>query len=295
LETGSNKSLFTLIAVVIFGVFLSLSYWLFQDELKSVLATVLADTRSSINIKMDYEGQYPTDEAYFTIVSTGSNTCKITSYDLAGGTDVIIPKEINGLTVTALGNKAFYDKGLTSVKIPDTIITLDNGSWTSTNYYGVFAKNNLKELIIPNSVVTIGSQAFFNAGDLEGRLILGESVSVIGNDAFIDNNITKLRIPKSVVKISWHSFGENKIEDLMFVPDSLLTTIENSAFNGNKITNLELPKSLTKVEAGSFTSNPLKSVTVKSGVILNGKLAKDFHWVNYGFDSYYDSSIIHYY
>lgn len=41
MDTGSNKSLFTLLAVVIFGIFLSLSYWLFQDELKDVLADVL--------------------------------------------------------------------------------------------------------------------------------------------------------------------------------------------------------------------------------------------------------------
>ena len=41
MEVGSNKSLFTLISVVIFGIFLSLSYWLFQDELKDVLADVL--------------------------------------------------------------------------------------------------------------------------------------------------------------------------------------------------------------------------------------------------------------
>lgn len=31
METGSNKSLFTYVAVVIFGIFLGLSYWLFQD------------------------------------------------------------------------------------------------------------------------------------------------------------------------------------------------------------------------------------------------------------------------
>ena len=49
METGSNKSLFTLIAVVIFGVFLSLSYWLFQDELVSVLASVMESTSEMTN------------------------------------------------------------------------------------------------------------------------------------------------------------------------------------------------------------------------------------------------------
>ena len=38
MESGTNKSLFTLIAVVVFGIFLSLSYFMFQDQLKGVLA-----------------------------------------------------------------------------------------------------------------------------------------------------------------------------------------------------------------------------------------------------------------
>lgn len=53
METGSNKSLFTLIAVVIFGIFLSLSYWLFKDEMKNVLANVLDKTSESVNNKLE--------------------------------------------------------------------------------------------------------------------------------------------------------------------------------------------------------------------------------------------------
>ena len=49
IEGGSNKSLFTLIAVVIFGIFLSLSYWLFQDEMKGVLGSVL----DGVGMKVD--------------------------------------------------------------------------------------------------------------------------------------------------------------------------------------------------------------------------------------------------
>jgi hypothetical protein len=48
MDLGSSKSLFTLIAVVIFGVFLSLSYWMFQDELKGVLASVLDGSKASV-------------------------------------------------------------------------------------------------------------------------------------------------------------------------------------------------------------------------------------------------------
>lgn len=36
MDSGSYKALYILLAVVIFGIFLSLSYWLFQDQLKVV-------------------------------------------------------------------------------------------------------------------------------------------------------------------------------------------------------------------------------------------------------------------
>lgn len=51
MESGSNKSLYTLIAVVVFGIFLSLSYFLFQDQLKGVLADVISKANSSLSSK----------------------------------------------------------------------------------------------------------------------------------------------------------------------------------------------------------------------------------------------------
>lgn len=55
MEVGSNKSLFTLIAVVIFGIFIGLSYFLFQDQMKSALATVMDKTSQSVVSKTDFD------------------------------------------------------------------------------------------------------------------------------------------------------------------------------------------------------------------------------------------------
>lgn len=44
MDNASNKGLYTLIAIVVFGIFLSLSYWLFQDQMKNVLADVMFKT-----------------------------------------------------------------------------------------------------------------------------------------------------------------------------------------------------------------------------------------------------------
>lgn len=47
MDNASNKGLYTLIAIVVFGIFLSLSYWLFQDQMKNVLADVMYKTSQS--------------------------------------------------------------------------------------------------------------------------------------------------------------------------------------------------------------------------------------------------------
>ena len=72
MDSGANKGLFTLITVVIFGIFLSLCYWLFQDSLKGVLANILDKTSQSVDSKTVFGGNaFP--DSYFTQASTLTN------------------------------------------------------------------------------------------------------------------------------------------------------------------------------------------------------------------------------
>ena len=48
MNNGANKSLFTLLAVVIFGIFLALSSFIFKDQFKGILANVVDKTSYSI-------------------------------------------------------------------------------------------------------------------------------------------------------------------------------------------------------------------------------------------------------
>ena len=92
MEGGVNKSLFTLIAVVVFGIFLSLSYWLFQDEFKGVLATTLFGTSFSIDKKVSILENYVMD-GY--IVSANSVT--------------VISKGLQDITYTCTGGSYWGD------------------------------------------------------------------------------------------------------------------------------------------------------------------------------------------
>ena len=41
MDDGANKALFVLIAVVIFGIFLAIAYWMFDTEFKAILQGVM--------------------------------------------------------------------------------------------------------------------------------------------------------------------------------------------------------------------------------------------------------------
>lgn len=188
MESGSNKSLYTLIAVVVFGIFLSLSYFLFQDNLKGVLADVMDGTSQSISTKLMYNGLYATESKYFAVLDNGDGSCKITGYSTAGGTVVNIPESINGMVVTGVGVNAFSGRGLTSVIMPDTILNLD--------HYAFAWNPNLTSVILSNKLTYIGFHAF--NGCKLSSLTIPTTITGLGHAFVAGNPLTELNIPLSM-------------------------------------------------------------------------------------------------
>ena len=187
MDNASNKGLYTLIAVVVFGIFLSLSYFLFQDQMKGVLGTVLDKTSQSVDRKL-YINLEATSPYFFGTVITAQGTLTITSYDTSGGLAIIIPSEINGIPVTAIATDAFKNKGLTSVEIPNSVTSIG---------YAAFLNNQLTSVVIPNSVTSIGNSAFYN--NKLTSVEIPNSVTSIGINAFYNNPLTSARVPTSTV------------------------------------------------------------------------------------------------
>ena len=125
-----------------------------------------------------------TPEEYFTFDST---TGTITGYDIAGGLNVVIPSTIGGVAVYHIGIDAFLEKYLTSVIIPDSVVSI--GACT-------FRINLLTSVIIGNSVVSIGDRAFFN--NLLTSVSMGNSLTSIGYLAFASNQLSSVTIGANV-------------------------------------------------------------------------------------------------
>lgn len=258
METGSNKSLFTLIAVVVFGIFLSLSYYLYQDSFKSILADVMVRTSQSTSKKLSYPTEAVIVENGITVKNNYDGTCTITDYNTANGLTVVIPNSIGGLVVTTIGGKAFYNKGLTSITLPSTLTKIEDGHQEyvdpSLGYefneiaWGSFMKNNLTSITIPSSVTYIGNVAF--SGNKLTSLTLPTNLTYLGHRAFSVNQITSVTIPSGIKNIYDFTFARNQLTSVVL--NQGLLTIGNGAFNTNLLTTMNIPSTVTNNVAPAF-------------------------------------------
>ena len=130
-------------------------------------------------------------------------------------------------SLTAVGNSAFYEKGLTSVHISPAVTLID-----SFAFFG----NALTSLSLPSSVVTIGNFAF--AGNLLTTVTIPDSVTAVGADAFQGNLLTSVTLGNQVA------------------------TLGAFAFDANDLTSVTIPASVTTLGQGVFRGNTLAAVTM---------------------------------
>ncbi|MBQ4144338.1 MAG: leucine-rich repeat domain-containing protein, partial [Thermoguttaceae bacterium] len=111
---------------------------------------------------------------------------EITRYT-GSATSVTIPLSIDGLPVTSIGKRAFYEcKSLTSVTIPESVTSIGDHafSWCKS----------LTSVTIPESVTSIGDSAFSWCGSLTS-VTIPDSVTSIGGGPFAAcDQLTEIRV-----------------------------------------------------------------------------------------------------
>ncbi|MDR1802438.1 MAG: leucine-rich repeat domain-containing protein [Treponema sp.] len=200
--------------------------------------------------------QLPPTESDFEVRQNADNTITITGYKGASR-NAVIPSTLYGLRVTVIGGLAFINKNLTSVVIPNTVVTIGAGAFSSgiTMYGQAYQgpSNNFAEVVIPNSVTEIGANAF--TGSKITRLRLGTGVQVIGESAFWSCDITELTLSTSLRTIGREAFRDNRIRSLT-IPNTV-TTIGQGAFANNPLETLVIPASLARsgISGSAFSTN----------------------------------------
>jgi predicted small lipoprotein YifL len=200
-------------------------------------------------------------------------------------------------TLKSIDEWAFAGSALTSLTLPDGLREIGDDAFYGERTYSnegfnVSAGiNKIQTLVIPDSVISIGRDAFRDCGIQ--TLKLGSGLTTIGISTFADNRIKDLTIPDSVTainaiafvscgietlnlgkgltRIGRRAFASNQIAELT-IP-AQVTTIEAEAFSGNRISALVIPNSVTNIEEGVFKDNRIAELTIPAQVKTIGEEA----------------------
>ena len=137
-------------------------------------------------------------------------------------------------SVTSIGNAAFAESGLVSIRIPDSVAYLGDSTFSGCR--------NLMTVILPKNLTTLGSSVFYECVHLV-RIDLPSSLYSIGSAAFyLCQSLTSVTIPEGVESLGNYAFA--------------------GCFN---LTSVSLPKSLISIGNDIFYADEKIAVTVPDG------------------------------
>ena len=229
--------------------------------------------------------------ADFAVLENG-NYVTITGYT-GTKTNVEVPSEINGKTVREIGENAFFNSSITSIKLPSSIRSIGKNAFHSCASLGSISLpaaitsieanafrgcTSLKTVTLPTSLKKLGPQVFYQCTSL-ASIALPKTLTQIGDWAFAYcTSLTVVSIPSAVSTVGNAVFYECKslsrctfesgthvsvLGDSMFFDctslksfsfPSYVRAVPSNCFVGcRSMTSVSFPSSLTTVGQNAFT------------------------------------------
>ena len=143
-------------------------------------------------------------ESDYTYNALDDGTIEITGYS-GSAENIVIPAQIDGKSVTRIGNNAFEKSSAKEIVIPDSVTEIGSQAFSGCG--------KLTGVSIPNSVTTIRDRAFFDCNSL-ASITIPDSVTDIELQAFCNcTSLKEVTIPASVTDIGDEAFGYYRYED----------------------------------------------------------------------------------
>ena len=176
-------------------------------------------------------------------ISTVDGCATISGYK-GSDANITIPEKVGDYKVTAIGKKAFeFDE-------------------------------EIKSIIIPESVTEIGKDAFCNSS-LE-EIKLPSTIRKIDEGAFACTYISEITIPEGVREISVSLFEECENLKSVSLPEGITRINKNAFWGCSALNEIRLPLTVTDIEEYAFTEcKELKAIYIPKNAVLRSVLMFD--------------------
>lgn len=165
---------------------------------------------------------------------------------------VLIPDTIDGLPVTALGHRAFYEKTVTTVVVPDSVTEIGDLCFSGDNY--------LVSLTLPDELAELPYASLESCFRLMDFDLPKELKKISGSALQYNYYLTHLTLPSSLTEIEQLNFIG------LFGLESLTLTDENEAFVLDETNGLLMTADGTRLLRCFSDIVPQTEITLPDGV-----------------------------
>ena len=150
--------------------------------------------------------------------------------------------------------------GCKNTTIPNSVTSIGNEAFRDCS--------SLTSITIPNSVTSIGDQAFYNCSSLTS-VTIGNSVTSIGESAFYNcSSLTSVTIPNSVTSIGDWAFRDCSSLTSVTIGNSV-TSIGYSAFYGcSSLTSVTIGNSVTSIGREAFYGCTALTIVICKAILV---------------------------
>lgn len=196
-------------------------------------------------IEISEDGYWVINGEKTNVKAEGGNVGSATAEN-AQGLDFYLKDD--GTYAVAIGNAKY----LSEIVIPETYL---GKAVTEIADYGFNSAQNLKNLkkvTIPDSVISIGSEAFSYCESLTS-VVIGDGVITIGYGAFYGcKSLTSVAIPDTVTSIGDYAFSFCESLTSVVIPDNVSSIGEMAFYNCDRLTSVVIGNSVTSIGSRAF-------------------------------------------
>lgn len=201
------------------------------------------------------------DAASLTVQFFG-NSCIITGCDKTAEGELIVPAEISGRTVTAIGEDAFSRcKLLTDITLPQGVTEIKSGAFSYCT--------SLRRLVMADSVTATGQGVFSGCSSLEA-VVLSDNITSLGMDMFyMCTALTDISLPQKLRLIGENAFFGCKSLKNIVLPEGVVSLCARSFSNCSALETLYIPSSLELADRDAFEKCTALNTVYYSGTQLS--------------------------